>query len=131
MDIFADSSAFFALQDSESKEEEPLKKFILENHPSLVTTDFVFAESISLMTKRIGKYKGIDWGKDVFSSSVVRLIYLDEDLKREAWTLYCKFKDKDFDFIDATSFVFCKKNGIKEVLTLDRHFSQMGFHVRP
>ena len=91
----------------------------------------VFAETISLLTKRVGKHKGIEMGERILESDIIRLVYLDEGIQRDAWQLCKKYKDKDFDFIDAASFVFCQKQGIKEALTLDRHFSQMGFKVYP
>ena len=96
-----------------------------------ITTNFVFAETLSLVTKRIGKDKGIEMGEKILQSGVVGLAYLDEEIQKEAWKFYKKYKDKDFDFIDATSFVFCQKRGIKEAFTLDRHFAQMGFKIFP
>ncbi len=40
-------------------------------------------------------------------------------------------RDKDFDLIDASSFVICKKRAIQCVATLDSHFKQMGFITVP
>lgn len=128
---FIDSSAFFVWGDQSSEEGAEIERLIVRNHPPLVTTNFILAELLSLVTKRIGKKKGLELGEKIISSSVVQLVYLDEKTQVEAWQLYKKYKDKDFDFIDATSFIFCRKQGIREVLTLDRHFSQMGFKVYP
>ncbi|MBI2981642.1 MAG: type II toxin-antitoxin system VapC family toxin [Deltaproteobacteria bacterium] len=130
-EIFVDSSALFVWWDHVSERGKQVSSLILQGQFPLVTTSLVFAETISLVTKRLGKFKGIDAGETILTSSVMRLVYLDDSLQREAWQFYKKYKDKDFDFIDATSFVFCKKRGIKEVLTLDHHFSQMGFKIHP
>ena len=129
--LFIDSSALFAWGAEDSIEACAIKEFLLENRFPLFTTNFVLAETISLITKRVGKSKGISFGKQLLSSSILRFIMVDEDLQKKAWDLYASYKDKDFDLIDATSFVYCRKQKIKEVITLDQHFSQMGFTVFP
>lgn len=41
------------------------------------------------------------------------------------------FDDHDFSFADAVSFAVMTDRGIREALTLDRHFSVAGFRVVP
>ena len=131
MEIFIDSSAFFVLGDRSSEKGKAVEALIFERETPLVTTNLVLAETLSLVTKRIGKVKGIEVGEKILHSGITRLVYLDAELQDEAWRLYKKYKDKDFDFIDATSLVFCQKHGIREVITLDHHFVQMGFKIIP
>lgn len=130
-EVFIDSSAIFVMGDRSSEEGEEIEKFLLARRTPLVTTNFILAETLSLVTKRIGKAKGIEVGEKVLASGIIRLVYLEESLQREAWEFYKKYRDKDFDFIDATSFVYCQQRGIKEVMTLDHHFTQMGFTIFP
>lgn len=130
-EIFIDSSAFFVLGDRASENGREIEIALLKNRGPFLTTNFILAETVSLITKRIGKGKGIEVGEKILQSGLVGLTFLDEETQKEAWKLYKKYKDKDFDFIDATSFVFCQKRGIKEALTLDRHFAQMGFKISP
>lgn len=130
-EIFFDSSAFFACADQSSNEGKEINNFLLQNRPTLVTTNLVFAETVSLITKRINKSIGIKFGEEIRTSRILRMTSVDETLQQESWNFYKKYKDKNFDFIDATSFVFCHKNGIKEAITLDHHFAQMGLKVYP
>jgi len=37
----------------------------------------------------------------------------------------------DFDYIDATSFIFMKRMSISKALSLDLHYSQMNFTILP
>lgn len=131
VEIFVDSSAFFALADQASEKGKLVQAIIVERRVPLVTTNFILAETLSLVTKRMGKFKGIEVGEKILESGIISLVYLDQPTQEEAWRTYRKYKDKDFDFIDATSFVFCQKHGIKEAVTLDHHFSQMGFRIHP
>jgi len=128
---FIDSSAFFALGDKASSEGQEINSFLLEKKPSLVTSHFVFAETISLITKRVGKKKGLETGLFILESGIVHLEEISSEIFREAWALYKKYSDKDFDLIDASSFIFCRKQKIEKVITLDRHFKQMGFKTIP
>lgn len=130
-ELFLDSSAVYAFVDKDDDEGRNIEHFLKEKRLPLVTTNFIFAEALSLITKRLGKKIGEQTGEALLDSQFIRLVYLEENLQREAWKFYKKYKDKDFDFIDATSFVFCLKRGIKEVITLDKHFAQIGFTVYP
>ena len=130
-ELFLDSSALFAFVDRDEKSGVTVATYLEEAKRPLITTDLIFAESLSLITKRLGKKVGIETGLKLRSSEFARVITLDEAIRDEAWNLYQKYRDKDFDFIDATSFIFCRRRKIQEVLTLDRHFQQMGFSVVP
>lgn len=97
----------------------------------MIISCMVIAETISLITKCIGKHAGIQFAETIEGSRIIQIVYADELLTKAALKLYKKYTDKDFDLIDATSFVLCKERKIKQVLTLDRHFSQMGFETLP
>lgn len=129
--IFIDSSAIYALVDKDDASGPPIESFLKEKKPFLVTTNFIFAEALSLITKRLSKRVGIQTGEFLQNSRVITIIFLEGEIQKEAWNYYKKYKDKDFDFIDATSFIFCHTRGIREVITLDHHFSQMGFKTVP
>ncbi len=130
-ELFLDSSALFAFVDRDQKSGATVVSYLKEIRRPLITTNLIFAESLSLITKRLGKKVGIETGLTLRKSEFARVITLDEAIRDEAWALYQKYQDKDFDFIDATSFIFCRRRKINEVLTLDRHFQQMGFVVVP
>lgn len=131
VEYFIDSSALFAWADRSSDEGQAVEALICEGRVGLVTTNIVFAETISFITKRAGKSKGILFGEQCLSSNILHLAYIDAKMQQEGWALYKKYRDKDFDLVDATSFVYCRSHGIRRVLTLDRHFAQMGFQVLP
>lgn len=130
-EIFIDSSALFAWADATSPHGNVIRDYLLKEHCPVVTTHLVFSETISLITKRLGKHYGIQTGEMVRNSAIIRIIHIDEKLAQGAWQLYKKYKDKNFDLIDATSFMVCRDRKISTVLTLDSHFNQMGFATIP
>lgn len=131
MKVFLDSSALFAWADASSRAGGAIETYVRTHQPQLILTNLIFAETISLITKRIGKPQGISLGRKILQSQIMTMVTIDEQLHQEAWNLYAKYKDKDFDLIDATSFVVCTQQDISHVLTLDRHFTQMGYQMYP
>ena len=129
--LFMDSSAFFAWADQASPQGAAIKALLLKHKPHLITTNFIIAETLSLITKRIGKHAGLRFGESVATSQLIRVIHIDAKTQQEGWQLYKQYQDKDFDLIDAISFVICKRLNIQEVLTLDHHFAQMTFKTLP
>ncbi len=128
---FIDSSAFFAWLDASSNEGKKIESLLSNTDHTLVTTNLVFSETISLITKRIGKKAGIRAGQGILASDLIHIYFVDAKWHLEAWKMYLKYRDKDFDLIDATSFILCQRSKIREVLTLDHHFAQMGFKMLP
>lgn len=129
--LFFDSSAIFAWADTSSPEGGQIERYIRKERAALVTTNLVMAETLSLVTKRIGKHEGIRLGERLQASRIIRIACVDEKLFQTGWQLYKKYKDKDFDLIDAVSFAICHRDRIHTCITLDRHYTQMGFTVFP
>lgn len=83
------------------------------------------------MTKRLGKQVGVVFAKGLQSSEQIDIVSAEPKHEKQAFEMYERYQDKDFDYIDALSFVLCKEFSIKKVLTFDRHFTQMGFVCLP
>lgn len=129
--VFVDTSAFYAIVNKGEAYHSKITEFIKNNKCLLVTTNLVFAETISLITKRLGKNVAADFGSGLRNSERLNIYYLSENYQKEAWDLFVYYKDKDFDYIDATCFTFMKKMDINKVLSFDRHFKQMNFEILP
>lgn len=131
MKYFFDSSGIFSWADASSPQSKAIGGILKSQNEPLVTTNLILAETISLVTKRVGKSAGVKLGELLLASRLLHVIFVDEPLQSEAWSLYKKYKDKDFDLIDAVSFTVCQKMGIKGAITLDGHFKQMGMEMVP
>ena len=64
-------------------------------------------------------------------SSRLQVESIDEARRERARLLFFRYRDKDFSFIDCSSFVLMQELKIRPALTLDHHFRQMGFEVIP
>jgi predicted nucleic acid-binding protein len=96
-----------------------------------VTTDYVIDETLTLLRMRLGLRAAERWWKQIEDSSRLRWEWVGIGRAEKARGLFFHFQDKDFSFTDCTSFVVMKELKLKQVLSTDKHFLQMGFHVFP
>ena len=103
----------------------------LEAGEILVTTDFVVDESLTLIRLRLGVDAAERWWRQIDESQRLRWERVDADRFERARQLFFQYRDKGFSFTDCASFAIMRELRLTHVLTTDRHFHQMGFHVLP
>jgi predicted nucleic acid-binding protein len=99
----------------------------LKKPTQLFTTSFVMDEAVTYFTSRGRHAKAVEVGTRLMNSSTVRLVHVDEELLRAAFTYLERRPDKRFSLTDCVSFVLMQRLGIQEALTFDVHFEQAGF----
>jgi uncharacterized protein len=97
----------------------------------LVTTDYVVDETLTLIRFRLGLDAAENWWIQVEGSSRVRWEWVDMARAEKARDVFFNHEDKSYSFTDCTSFVVMRELKLKQALTTDRHFRQMGFEVLP
>ena len=98
---------------------------------SLITTDFIVDETLTLIRMRLGLASASAWWRQIDGSSRLRWERIDSDRFEKARELFFHYDDKDFSFTDCTSFVIMREIRLTHAITTDGHFRQMGFHVLP
>ena len=103
----------------------------LEAGQTLVTTDFIVDETLTLIRLRLGLGAAETWWQQVDPSPRLRWERIDSDRFEKARDLFFQYREKDFSFTDCTSFVVMREVRLTQAITTDRHFRQMGFQVLP
>ena len=98
---------------------------------SLITTDFVIDETLTLIRFRLGLDAARAWWQQVEGSSRLRWERIDAARFEKAQGLFFQYQDKDFSFTDCTSFVVMRELRLTHAMTTDRHFRQVGFQLLP
>ncbi len=129
--LFVDSGALYALADRDDRWHRKAMDFYEESGLQWVTSNLVFVETVSLLTKRAGKHVALRVGEWILGSDSLHVVHVDELLQREAWALFESRRDKEYDLVDCASFVIMERHRITEVFSFDRHFSQAGFRMLP
>jgi len=91
----------------------------------LFMTNFLVGETYATLLSRIGVYAAREWliNNDI---PVIRVLAKDE---QEAKGIILRYKDKDFSYVDATSFAVMKRFKIYIAFAFDDHFKQFGFKL--
>jgi predicted nucleic acid-binding protein len=103
----------------------------LEAGQTLITTDFIVDETLTLIRFRLGLTSAATWWRQIDGSSRLRWERIDSERFERARELFLQYRDKDFSFTDCTSFAVMREIRLTHALTTNRHFRQMGFQVVP
>ena len=129
-----DTSALIALKnESETKHSVAMGGFenLLSKNIGIMTTNFVFAETYTLLRYRVGHKVAVEFGDFVRQSRVIQYVRASEEIENIAWKIAVKYQGKDFSFADCVSFALMEKFGINEAFAFDQHFEQFGFELYP
>ena len=132
--LFVDTAGWMACADAADPAHEGAcgaRDAALEAGTVLVTTDFVLDETLTLIRMRLSLPAAEAWWRQVEGSSRVRWERIDEARAEKARHAFFRHADKQYSFTDCTSLVVMHELKLKQALTTDRHFAQMGFQVVP
>ena len=127
---FLDTGAIYALADRNDADHAVVRAIYLGSSEwHFVTHSLVVVESFSLLTKRLHKSAALQTIDALRRSPKVEIVPLDAGLLEAAWTRCERFADKEWDWIDCTSFELMERRRLHEALSLDHHFEQAGFSL--
>ena len=129
--LFVDTGAWYALIDNKDPYHKRARKFYEKNNLPFVTTNFIFDETITLMTNRLGWGIAARFGSGLKESRLVNItpvLDIDED---RTWEIFLQYKDAGFSYTDCTSFAVMERLKISAVFGFDGHFREREFQVLP
>jgi len=59
-------------------------------------------------------------------SNTLKIIFIDDELFRAATSIFRKYDDAAFSFVDCTSFAVCRLIDVNQSFSFDQHFPMMG-----
>ena len=98
---------------------------------SLVTSDYIMDESVTLIRLAHSHAKAVEFAKAVLDSRMSRIVCVGEDAFHEAMDMFFQSKDKEWSFTDCASFALMKRLGMNSAFAFDPHFRQAGFTILP
>lgn len=132
--VFVDTSYLLALELKNDQNHKIANKHwqdFVKDSFSLVTTSYIFDETVTYLNSRGFHDKAVEVGENLLLSSSVELIQVDENLFLEGWAMFQKHKDKRYSLTDCISFIVMEQKEIQTALTFDKHFVQTGFDTKP
>lgn len=132
LQVLVDASALYALFDPRDRDHltaSAILRRIASTH-RLITTNFLLAETHALILSRHGGNAARRFLSQFQGNQTIVVRVLEEDEARAVAIIF-RYQDKDFSYVDATSFAVMERLGIDEGFSFDRHFRQYGWRVLP
>lgn len=93
-----------------------------------MTSDWVFAETMSLLARRRGISIAKEAGTTLLESRALVWLFVQQENLRDIWRGFQQ-APQDGSVVDCSSFVLMRQEHLQTVFTFDKHFSRQGFKV--
>jgi predicted nucleic acid-binding protein len=101
------------------------------SHP-LASSDLVIGETWTFLRRKAGHAEAIGFLDAVQASPRLSILEIDGSTKATAWAWLRRHGERDYSFVDATSFEVMRRRRINEALAFDGDFTAAGFiELRP
>ncbi|MGI9023036.1 MAG: type II toxin-antitoxin system VapC family toxin [Acidimicrobiales bacterium] len=127
----ADTSFWVALAAvRDSHHADAVSLWARQTRPAIVT-NHIAGETWTFLRRRAGHAVAVA-ALDVFGSPRVELLHVEEGIEDEAWRWLARHDEREYSFVDATSFAVMRRMRLRHALAFDVDFQAAGFaELRP
>ena len=133
--IFVDTSAFYALEVESDANHEIARGFLRKlregKYGTLLTTDYVLDETLTLLRLRHGVRAALEFLEKVRNSKSVRVVWVDETVFEKALEYFERDEERRWSFTDCTSFAVMELLGVEHAFAFNEDFERAGFARLP
>ncbi len=130
MVIFVDTSAIFALLDSDDQyhpQAVALWQKVVADGYQLYTTNYVVIECVALIQRRLGFSALDDFVQHILPSLTIG--WVSAETHTTAFEFLLQQRKRDMSLVDCVSFEFMRRFSIDTAFTFDKHFDEQGFRL--
>lgn len=124
--IFVDTGAWFATLVPDDRDHLAAQSWLEKNAHSLVTTDYVIDELLTLLRMRGQSHRALRAGQTLLGEEIARIAWVQPEDVRQAWGYYSQYQDKQWSFTDCVSRAVIERLGVRRAFAFDKHFRQFG-----
>jgi predicted nucleic acid-binding protein len=126
--IFVDTSFWVALRNRRDQRHDQARAQLDAHHPGpLVTTNHVRGETWTFLRRRAGHRAAVGFLDAMERSPRVRVILVSSDVEADALRWLRRHDEREYSFVDATSFATMRSLRIQQALAFDGDFAAAGF----
>jgi predicted nucleic acid-binding protein len=131
--IFVDTSFWAALTGkADQRHGDAVQLFERYGAQPLVTSNQVRGETWTLLRRRRGHRDAVAFLELVEQSARLSIVSVPAELEQEALRWLRRHDEREYSFVDATSFALMRSLKIRDALTFDGDFAAAGFtELRP
>ena len=124
---FVDTSFWVALQFQRDGRHEQAAAVWAATQGPLLTTNHVVGETWTFLRRRAGHTTAVRFVEALSRSERVTTEHVSEVVEDEAWAWLRRHRDREYSFVDATSFTLMRRRRLSEALAFDGDFAAAGF----
>lgn len=129
---FVDTSFWVGLFSAGDDRHEAARAIWASPGGTLLTTNQVLGETWTFLRRRYGHAPAVKAVDAIGASPRVTVVHVEPDLEEAAWRWLRRHRDREYSFVDATSFATMTRRRLTEALAFDGDFTAAGFvEVRP
>lgn len=126
--IFVDTSFWIALRNGRDRHHQDARALLIEHGGSaLVTTNHVRGETWTYLRRKAGHGAAVDFLDTIEASSRLVVEAVSTDLEEHALRWLRRHDEREYSFVDATSFQVMSTLGMRDSLAFDGDFTAAGF----
>ncbi len=131
--IFVDTSFWIALRTRDDDHHcDAVRLSETHDRTRFVTSNHVRGETWTWLRRRRGHRAAVAFVDVLSRSRVARVVHVDDDVEAEALAWLRRHDEREYSFVDATSFALMRSLGLREALAFDGDFAAAGFvELRP
>ncbi|MBL7117727.1 MAG: type II toxin-antitoxin system VapC family toxin [Candidatus Syntrophoarchaeum sp.] len=129
---FVDTVCWIALLNQDDQLHESADneyKSLMKSGTHFVTTTSILNETANALSDPRFRLRVVEFYRRLLMSARVEIVFVDPRLWSDGWQLYEQRPDKAWSLTDCISIVVMQEQGLKDVLTNDKHFQQAGFRA--
>jgi predicted nucleic acid-binding protein len=129
---FVDTSFWVAYRFRKDQHHDVAVALWLDRSQPLLTTNHVVGETWTFLSRRAGHAEAVGFIDNIEKSTRLSIVRMDEAIEEAAWQWLRRHDERDYSFVDATSFEVMRRERITEALAFDGDFTAAGFiELRP
>jgi predicted nucleic acid-binding protein len=126
--IFVDSSFWIALRNHRDGRHPEAETLIREiGDQQLLTSNHVRGETWTWLRRKVGYHSAVGFLDGLVGSERVEVVNVDPELEHRALAWLRKHDEREYSFVDATSFALMRSMRIRDALAFDGDFTAAGF----
>ncbi len=129
---FADTSFWFALAERRDRHHDDARALVRAGVGRVCVSNHVVGETWTLLRRRAGHWAAVGFVDRLAQLPDVQVVHVDAATEEDAWRWLRRHDEREYSFVDATSFAVMRRRRIREALAFDGDFNAAGFvEVRP
>jgi predicted nucleic acid-binding protein len=129
---FVDTSFWVALLSARDDRHGTAESLASTDLGPLLTSNHVLGETWTFLRRRHGHARALAGVRAVRALAPVTVHHVDDPIEADAWRWLQRHDEREYSFVDATSFALMRRRRIREALAFDGDFAAAGFvELRP